>query len=246
MPALLALDFDGVVCDAFDECALITWLGMHDLDPALTAPEHVRRLPADFVTRFRTVRDYARRLDHFVAAHQESAGHIRSQADFDALFSRLSPADTARFVTAASVARNRLQTTQPDSWLGMHTLYPGIDDLLRHHKGNVVIVTAKDEESVRAILDRHGLGHTVLEVHGECADKAAAVRASAARHGIAVDEVTFVDDNLDNVRQVAVTGARVLWARWGYHTPEHRAEAERAAVTAVDLDGLAAAVKEPS
>ncbi len=232
---VLAVDFDGVVADALQECALVTWLGGRGTDTSVPGAEQLKRVPDEFVERFRHIRDYARLLDHFVVAHLPGAGTVDSQAAFDALFAGLEPEYVRTFTTAATAARERLRTGEPDFWLGLHTLYPGMADLLRRHSGRVVVVTAKDEDSVRAILARHGLGHTVREVFGECRDKTAAVLDVSARWGVPVGNITFIDDNLANVRRVAATGARARWALWGYATPEHRAEADRYAVPVLHL-----------
>jgi phosphoglycolate phosphatase-like HAD superfamily hydrolase len=236
---LLALDFDGVVCDALEECALVTWLGIHPLDPSLSGPDRLGAVPAEFIARFRTVRDYARLLDHFVVAHLPESAGIASQADFDRLFDALSPEYVRQFTDTATRAREWLRTREPEFWLDLHTLYPGIADLLRRYRGSVVVVTAKDADSVRAILARHGLDGTVAEVFGECSRKDETVREVSARWGVPLERVTFVDDNLTNAARVAATGARVRWAQWGYQTPEHRAEAERLALTPLHLADLA-------
>ncbi|GCD39559.1 MULTISPECIES: HAD family hydrolase [Streptomyces] len=235
---MLALDFDGVICDALDECALVTWLGERPHDRTVAGPGQLERLPGTFTERFRKVRDYARLLDHFLVAHLTEAGSITSQADFDRLFSSLPRERVARFTTAASEAREWFRAVEPDFWLGLHTLYPGVPELLRH-AGAVVIVTAKDESSVRSILRRNGLEWTVAEVYGECAHKAAAVQDACARRGVPLDAVTFVDDNLPNVRNVAAVGVRARWAQWGYQTPEHRAEAALSGIEGLELAGLA-------
>ncbi|GAB3125534.1 HAD family hydrolase [Streptomyces calidiresistens] len=244
MPAheVLALDFDGVVCDALVECALVTWLGVHPLDRSLSGAEHVDALPEEFVERFRTVRDYSRLLDHFVVAHAPESAAITSQAGFDRLFASLPADDVRRFTDRATEARTWFRTREPEFWLDLHRLYPGIAELLRRHSGSVVIVTAKDADSVDAILDHHGLRRTVAEVFGECGRKEEAVREIAARRGLAPERVTFIDDNLANAVRVAATGAHVRWAQWGYQTPEHRAEAERLSLRPLHLDDLHALV----
>ncbi|GGL80473.1 hypothetical protein GCM10010129_25110 [Streptomyces fumigatiscleroticus] len=232
---VLAVDFDGVVADALQECALVTWLGGRGPHASVPGAEQLQRLPEEFVQRFRHIRNYARVLDHFVVAHLPGADAVDSQTAFDTLFSGLEPEYVRAFAEAAGAARERLRTGEPDFWLGLHTLYPGMADLLRRFSGRVVVVTAKDEDSVRAILARHGLGHTVREVFGECGDKAGAVLDVSARWDVPVGNITFIDDNLANVRKVAETGARARWALWGYATPEHRAEADRCAVPALHL-----------
>ncbi|GAA0943883.1 HAD family hydrolase [Nonomuraea longicatena] len=232
---MLIVDFDGVVCDALAECALVTWLGGHRDRPWSPGRTELRRVPPSFVRRFRMIRDYARTLDHFVLAHLPDAQWIRERRDFERIFRAL-PRDYVRdFTAAASAARRRIREEEPDFWLGMHTLYPGISALLERHSGRVAVVTAKDEESVRDILRRHGLEHTVTEVVGECADKAGAVRDLCARRRIRPAQAVFVDDSLTNVRRVAAVGVRARWATWGYHTPEDLRDGAHPDIHPLDL-----------
>ncbi|MDF5756963.1 HAD family hydrolase [Spongiactinospora sp. TRM90649] len=227
---MLVVDFDGVVCDALAECALVTWLGAEGVARWNSGAGVLRRVPASFVRRFRKVRDYSRVLDHFVVAHLPYADWVRGRKDFDRIFRTLPAGYVSDFTRAASAARGRLRTEEPDFWLGLHTLYPGIAPLLLGQAGKTMIVTAKDERSVWDILRRHGLDGTVAEVIGECGQKAIAVRDLCRRHGISPADTTFIDDNLANVRGVAAVGVRAMWAEWGYHTPEDMANADRLGV----------------
>jgi len=237
---MLILDFDGVICDALTECALVTWLGVQPPSPAAPVSASTPAMPRGFLERFRRIRDYARTLDHFVTAHRPMAAHVDSQAAFDRLYRTIAPVFVADFTAAANAARARCRAEEPDYWTGLHTLYPGLAALMRRHAGRVCIVTAKDEGSVRQILRRHGAEDTVLEIVGETGRKAEAVRALAARHGFSPHQATFIDDNLGNALQVSTTGARTLWATWGYHTPEHEKQADRARLPRLRLSELGA------
>jgi phosphoglycolate phosphatase-like HAD superfamily hydrolase len=253
---MLVIDFDGVVCDALVECALVTWLG----DPGSLgarrngagagsagrrAPDRwrpgstqARRLPRPFLGRFRTVRDYSRTLDHFVVAHLPYADWLRGQCEFDRIFGSLPPDYVGEFTEAASTARRRIRTDEPDFWLGLHTVYPGVGGLLERHAPTTAIVTAKDEASVWDILRWHGLDHTVSQVIGECGRKDEAVRDLCLRRGVEPRGVAFIDDNLTNVRRVATVGVNALWAGWGYHTPDDLGVADRHDIAPLALTAL--------
>jgi len=141
------------------------------------------------------------------------------------IYSAIASATVRLFITVATAARERCRTEEATYWLDLHTLYPGVADLLERHAGAVAVVTAKDAESVWTILRRRGLEHTVAEVIGECSRKDEAVLDLCKRHGGTARGITFIDDNLTNVRQVAAIGAVTRWATWGYHTPADAAVA---------------------
>ncbi|MFF4160081.1 HAD family hydrolase [Streptomyces sp. NPDC001678] len=238
---MLILDFDGVVCDAFEECAVVT---RHAGDSAAaTAAKSPAELAAGlapaFLDRFRAVRRHSRLLDHFMVALDPRSERLGDQEEFTALFDDI-PADRReRLVAGATALRAELRRRHRAEWLGMHRLYPGIRGLLERHAGRVGIVTAKDETSVREILAHHGLGHTVVSVVGECSDKRTAVLELVAEDGLRPEHATFVDDNLRNALQVRDTGARALWAYWGYHTADDVGKSLRRRVSRIYLPELA-------
>ncbi len=91
-PPRLILDFDGVVCDATTECALITWLGVHPPDPGIAVSSYLAAMPRGFVERFCNIRGYARLLQHFLVAHRPAAAHVRDRARFNMIFSCIADA----------------------------------------------------------------------------------------------------------------------------------------------------------
>lgn len=237
---MLAVDFDGVVCDALVECAAVTWFAPYpEVDVADRPLDRlIGDIPPSFLDVFATVRNYSRLLDHFMVALYPAAEQVVDEFSFDAAFAAIRSTELTQLVSKAGAIRDRWRTTQTERWLGLHTLYPGIDTLLRRHAGTVVVVSAKDEKSVWDILGHHRLADTVRDVVGDCADKPAAVCELAARHGVDLTDMTFVDDNVGNALRVGAIGVQAYWARWGYHTSEHAAQAHAAGLPALDLDDL--------
>ncbi|MGW1200804.1 HAD family hydrolase [Streptomyces sp. NPDC002536] len=220
---MLILDFDGVVCDAFEECAVVTRHAGADPRATAAAPpaELAAALPPAFLDRFRTVRKHSRLLEHFMVANDPRSESVRTQAEFDALYAALPAGRCTRQAAGAAALRAELRRRHRGQWLAMHRLYPGIRALMERHERRTSIVTAKDEASVWEILAHHGLDRTVASVVGECADKRTAVLELVEGDGLRPEHATFVDDNLRNALQVRDTGARTLWAYWGYHTDDH-------------------------
>lgn len=221
---MLILDFDGVMADAFTECALVTYYAGHDPETVARKPvgELAATLPASFVARFRVVRTHARTLGDFMVALDPAAETMRTTADFARLRSGIPEARLRALTEGATAVRALLRERRRAGWLDLHTLYPGVADLLRRHRGRgTSIVTAKDERSVWEVLEHHGVAGTVTQVVGECSDKRTAVRDLADADGLPPENVTFIDDHITNALAVRDTGATSLWAWWGYHTPDH-------------------------
>ena len=233
----IVLDFEGVICDSAHECRLIAWLGGH---PPGQAPvsSYAMAIPPGFTARFGRIFPYARQLEHFMLAHQPCAEDIRSRAEFEEAFAAIPAPEVAAFAGEALAARRRFRTEEPDSWASLHPLYPGVAQVLRAHPGAFAVATARDEQSVRAVLDHHELGRAVAEIAGGCQDKAGFVLDLCERHGLAAEEMAFVDDNIRNVAAVAATGASAHWAMWGHRMPEDLAVARTAGIDRLELAEL--------
>lgn len=224
---MLALDFDGVVCDALAECAAVTWHAAHvergSEPPALG--DAVAQLPPTFMRTFRSVRAYSRTLDDFMVATTVAAGLELDQAGFDQHRAAAGPAQLAVLAAQGEAIRAHWRTTEYAPWVALHTVYAEVAHLIEATEQPVVIVSAKDADSILAILAHHGLAQYVEDVYGSCQDKRAVLTELAGRNE--TTGLTFVDDNLGNaIAAEPLVGVRPFWARWGYHGPEdvHRAE----------------------
>ncbi|WP_007516822.1 HAD family hydrolase [Pseudofrankia saprophytica] len=235
---MLFLDFDGVICDAFTECAVVAWHGHHRAPDGPPPELDATILPARFVDDFRRIRPYARTLGGFLVAHHPDVDAVDSQDGYEMLLATFSADDVAGFERRAGAVRTRLRLTAPRRWLEAHRVYPQVGAAIARHDGRVVVVTAKDAVSAGRILAHHGLREHVADIIGDCVDKPAAINAARARAGHPA-RVLFVDDNLGNVVAAVRAGVPSLWARWGYHTAEQLRLADRDGVTPIELAELA-------
>lgn len=222
MKPLLALDFDGVICDSLDEClvtAVNTRRRMRGKKELLRTPGEV---DPDLAARFRAHRHLVRpageyeTLLHWLATRDDDP----TPAEFAALC-RQRAADVIAFQPVFFYVRTALRNADPEAWTALHRRYgqatAGWSDLCASHE--VHLVTTKDLASVRHFNHAWSLGLADDRLHTceRFVTKAAAIEHLAARHGAAPASVTFVDDHPGHLADVAAaTGARCLWARWGY------------------------------
>lgn len=237
---MLALDFDGVVCDALTECASVTWYAGHhegDFTSIPGLPDAVDAVPAWFIEHFRTIRDFSRTLDDFMVANTVTEP-ISTRAEFERAKEAAGPDQLARLATVAEAVRATWRERDLFQWISLHALYPGIAALLRHSSQPVAIVSAKDEASIREILEFHDLTGNVTEVIGSCSDKRAAVATLMDDGADTGSPVVFVDDNLTNVISVSSLPVTARWATWGYHTPEDVRRAKDYSTSLITLETL--------
>ncbi|OFZ97929.1 MAG: hypothetical protein A2Z44_06435 [Betaproteobacteria bacterium RBG_19FT_COMBO_58_11] len=232
---VVALDFDGLICDGLKECILVAWNGYHGKDTAAFSDDGLAAIPQWFAERFGYLRNFAKHLGHFYVPLVDSDTSIISQADFDARYKRIPGDDVYQFVTKVSHYRQLVREEMEERWLGYHTLYPGMKDFLASIKTPAYIVTAKDRQSVLSILKRAGIEMAEERVYGDRQAKLEAFADIARKEQIANESLYFFDDNVLNVIEAKNENYNAYWATWGYNIPNHYVLAKQNSVRGISL-----------
>jgi beta-phosphoglucomutase-like phosphatase (HAD superfamily) len=226
--AVLALDFDGVICDSTEECIVTAWNAWRE--GRARAPQDV---PEPYRSALRRERNYVRTAGEYLIVLETAAKGfvIGSQDEYDSLLDHFKPA-LAQFAEVFFNARNRLRAESERQWLDLHQIYAGIPEGLRQLTliCNIFVVTGKDRESVMLFFDRMKLPLADDHIYDKDAavDKLQAIRKINAHY--------FIDDNINHLRPIHEAGFGALMAGWGYHTDEHVELAKRLGVPIVGLD----------
>ena len=234
----LALDFDGVICDGFNECVLVTWYGPRAGTLADFGASGLSAIPPAFVRRFLHCRAFAKHLGHFYVSLLDGIDDVRTQADFEALYASANPLDVESFVVRVNEYRALVRNHLPDSWLSQQGLYPGVRDFLRQTRLPLYVVTAKDAASVTQILEHAGVRLDAGRIFGELRDKRAALAQICSAEQITPAALGVVDDNVLNALAAQRAGFRAYWALWGYRAPDHAAIADENHLPRLLLDQL--------
>jgi HAD superfamily hydrolase (TIGR01509 family) len=230
---VLALDFDGVICDSLAEGLLVSW-NAHTrapvrafVDPGLAG------VPPEVAERFTGCRPFARHLGHWLVPF--TIGKVpASHTEFAACYAGLPKHAIATFTTAAAHYRSEVRRQYPEPWLAHHRIHPGLGELLT----DAYIVTARDVVSVSRILDAHAIHIDATRIFGSRTDKPEALRTIATREGVTPAEVTLVDDCIENCLAARAAGCGAWWARWGYTAAGDRALAIRYGIPAISIAAL--------
>ena len=226
---VLALDFDGVICDSAGEAFVVAARTFAECFPELPlgpGAEGSAELRARFVEIMplgNRAEDYAVILAAIAREHP-----LADQAAYDAFRASLAPERLRAFHKRFYRVRAAWAERDPAGWLAQMAPYPGLCEILRRRAADVrlAIATAKDRGSVRKLLAAYGVSD--LFPDGWILDKDAGVRKSehvtklAALAGCAPAEITFVDDKVNHLEDVAALGARCVLAAWGYNGARER------------------------
>ncbi len=239
---VLALDFDGVIADSARECfcvALRAWAEIRP-DAPLAAraaePDPGRPENAALYRGFVEMIPLGNRAEDFgvVVAALEAGAALPDQAAYDAFRAGFDAEELARFHERFYAVRHAWQESDPAGWRRLVAPYSAFLETLRRRAGEVslAIATAKDARSVHALLHDYGVGD--LFAAELILDKETGVRKSAHLTRLLADldvepgELTFVDDKVNHLQEVAGLGVRCALAAWGYNGERERRIAEEA------------------
>ena len=228
---VLALDFDGVISDSAPEAFAVALQTYAHVFPDGGLGPQDRDGDSSIFGSFLELMPLGNRAEDYAVCLRaiDSGQSIADQAAYDAFHEALDPAKLRAFHKRFYRVRSAWAKRDPSGWRAGLRPYPGICDILRRRAADVrlAIATAKDKSSVRDLLEGYGIAELFPEEYvldkNTGVSKRAHVERLAELAGCALDAVTFVDDKVNHLQDVAGLGARCVLAGWGYNgVREHR------------------------
>jgi len=253
---VLALDFDGVLCDSIRETFATALRTYADLvpDSRLIARVDARLgswpwtktqidTEPDFL-RFAQLVPLGNRAEDFGVAllSMDLELQLGDQESYDSFYRSLEPDWLARFHGRFYESRSTLRTAAREAWLALHTDYPLFTALLHEIDGEITlaVATAKDDESLGLLLGRFGLSALFppeLRLDKETGiQKTEHLSRLSERLRIPFTDITFVDDKVNHLAKVAGLGVRPVLAGWGHNTAREHAAARALGFSVANLD----------
>jgi hypothetical protein len=236
-PDILALDFDGVLCEGMREYFDTTRRTYARIWPAAPPPGD------DAYPAFQALRPVILTgwempvLLRAIAEGQPAAAITRDWAAVrDAVVrgdSREPEALVKRLGHTLDEVRREWIASDPKSWLERNVPYCDLDELrlVVAQAERSVLVTTKEGEFARLILASWRV--ELADIQGKeagthkCENLRALIAAYAAHHGGRRPRVWFVEDRLATLEHVTthpdLADVGLFLAAWGYNTPETRA-----------------------
>ncbi|MEO0851962.1 MAG: HAD family hydrolase [Cyanobacteria bacterium J06648_11] len=234
-PELLALDFDGVLCNGLREYFQTAWRAYAQIwSPGESEP------PAGLADRFYRLRPVIETgwempvlLRSLLSGTDDAAILTDWLGVSQSLVAReqLDPVTLARAVDGA---RDAWLERDVEGWLALHDFFPGAIEFLEQLERDRlpwVIVTTKESRFVRQLLADCGLDLCGDRLFGKDVGrpKFETLEKLVAERGVASDRLWFVEDRLPALLAASarpkLAGIKLFLAEWGYTTDEQRHQA---------------------
>lgn len=230
---ILALDFDGVICDSAGETGASGWRAARRLWPDRFQGD----APTEIVEAFCSVRPVLETGFEsilLVSMLMEGTGVARIRANYHDLRDKMMrdiSFDAEQLIDAFGRARDEWMRDDLNSWLAAHRFYRGVVDAVNKSTLPSYIITTKERRFAVALIRHIGLAVGEEQVYGlESGPKLDVLTKISRRHPQAA--IHFVEDRLKTLLKVQPEAGNWLYlyfASWGYVTDAEREIAESAA-----------------
>ena len=253
--SILALDFDGVICDSARECLVSSYAAFAAAKGLEFVPE-LAQVPERFRLEFFRIRPFVRDGEDYLKSLYfiDRELSIQSQEDFDGGASELLAEISAFYGVEgdreleAHFQRSRTLVRERDdgAWMDMNPLYRGMADALAVRQSDldsVYVTTSKPTGPASAILKHNGAGIPEERVLGK--DKVTKTTGKNG-HMARVKELTavpwerihLVDDQVSHLKAASALGVKCYLASWGYNTPQQWKEAKAEGIEVLQQNDL--------
>jgi phosphoglycolate phosphatase-like HAD superfamily hydrolase len=248
---ILALDFDGVICDGMAEYWQTAWRTytqvwqLDRLEPSPGVAEKFRELrPLIEVGWEMPVLIRALTLGISTERMHSSWQRIRDRILADG---RLSGVKVSQQLDSV---RDSWIQQDPASWLRLHQFYPGVVEMLKElpaRKIQPVIITTKESRFVTQLLQNQGIELASEFVWGKelKRSKIDSLKQILDRGSKKSPTVWFVEDRLSTLAKIAtqpeLESVKLYLAEWGYNTiAEREAALQQSRIHTLALSDLPA------
>jgi phosphoglycolate phosphatase-like HAD superfamily hydrolase len=237
-PDILALDFDGVVCDGLVEYFQAAWRAYCELfQPESKDP------PEGLAERFyplRPVIETGWEMPILLYGLLQGVPDEDVLQDWPNIVPRLLEASSVEAKSAAQAVdgvRDRWIHSDLEGWLSLHRFYPGVLDRIRKALESGVrpiIVSTKEGRFIRQLLTREGLHLPESDILGkEVKQPKYETLRQLQNQGQNPPTIWFVEDRIKALQSVGqqpdLEAVELFLANWGYNL-----EADRQAAMADD------------
>ncbi|MFH7029962.1 MAG: HAD family hydrolase [Heteroscytonema crispum UTEX LB 1556] len=236
IPTILALDFDGVICDGLIEYFEVAWRTYcHLWSP-------VNQTPADDIAskfyRLRPVIETGWEMPVLIKALVKGIAEEKILQEWGNIVQELLLEDKLQakeIGTKLDSLRDEWIATDLDGWLNLHRFYQGVINKIKATLSSEVklyIITTKEGRFVQQLLQKEGieLGREAIFGKEVKRPKYEILRELIQLHNVAPETVWFVEDRLKTLelveKQTDLKDVKLFLADWGYNTQPEREAAQ--------------------
>jgi len=244
MRKLIALDFDGVICDSMDECMLLSYNAYFNRsqDKGIDYSE----ISSELQIRFKKYRYLVGPAQDFYFLWKSLLStNTSSSKEIVKIYHKLKSDDMGMeltFVESFYFLRSKLKKDHFNQWILLNPIYKQIKSALIDvvDIDNLFIVTAKDTDSVLDLLHANNIEINRKQIYGReiSLDKVNLFRQIIKETEIKPQNIFYIEDKISHLIKVRTMGINGYLATWGYNSPSAKNEAMLNDITPISLNEI--------
>ena len=243
MRRLIALDFDGVICNSMDECMLVSY-------NAYLNKSHIKDidfsvLPVELQSGFKKHRYLVGPAQDFYFLWKSLFSKNTSSGEIVKTYYKLKSDEVGMeipFVKRFYSFRTKLKEDHFSQWILLNPIYKQIMSVFNDgiDIDNVFIVTAKDTDSVSDLLHANNIDINRKQIFGReiSLDKVNLFIKIIKGTKIEPQNILYIEDKISHLIKVKNIGINGYLATWGYNSPSARNEALLNDITPISLNDI--------
>lgn len=236
-PTILALDFDGVICNGLIEYFQVAWRAHCKVWSCLTLTQ-TEELANKFY-RLRPVIETGWEMPVLIKALLEGFEEEKILQDWHNISQQILRQEDFVAQEIASVLdkeRDEWIATDLDGWLSMHQFYPGVVEKIKsiyNTQTALYIVTTKEGRFVKELLQKADFDLPREAIFGkeEKRPKYEILRELKQESDDFTVDLWFIEDRIKTLQKVKeqtdLEDVELFLADWGYNTPQDREAAQK-------------------
>ncbi len=234
-PTILALDFDGVICDGLIEYFEVSWHTYCQVwSPANQTP------PDDLAPKFyrlRPVIETGWEMPILIKALLEGIAEEKILNDWETIAKNILQQDNLKSTEISSKldkTRDDWITRDLNGWLKLHRFYPGVVEKIKATTESILplyIISTKEARFVQQLLEEQGVTLSKEMIFGkEVKRPKYEILRELIQEANNSPEIWFVEDRLKTLQLVKqqpnLEDVKLFLADWGYNTSSEKATAQ--------------------
>ncbi len=233
-PTILALDFDGVICNGLIEYFQVSWQTYCQVwSPAHQTP------PDDLASKFyrlRPVIETGWEMPILIKALVEGISEEKILQDWEAISQKIlqeDNLDSTELSSQLDKMRDNWITGDLTGWLSLHRFYPGVGEKIKATTVStpLYIISTKEARFVRLLLEQQGVALNRENIFGkEVKRPKYEILRELIQDAGTSPEIWFVEDRLKTLQlvkqQPGLEDVKLFLADWGYNTTSEKVTAQ--------------------
>ncbi len=240
---IIVFDFDGVVCESTDECMVSAWNAWEMWEDRSGFRRKLSEFSDFEKVAFGKLRPYVRGAGEYYILKRAQVEniHLNGQVDFDR-YAGIWKEFISPFKDYIFESRNKLRSENLLAWIELHPVYQEVIEVLKelNRQNRLYIATLKDGESVRLILEHHGIfipKERMLD-QSHIKSKLQALDMICKLCKCSKSELLFLDDNYTHLVEPFKAGYLVYLTNWGNALPEFAEMARKSGIPLTQITEL--------